>query len=54
MSLDFLNESLKLDEKYPPAYVVRRMMDEGILDDRVFYHIRNNTRAMTVGYRLKQ
>jgi hypothetical protein len=30
LSLDFLNYHLKLDEKYLPAYVVSRMVDEGI------------------------
>ncbi|HEU4823072.1 MAG TPA: hypothetical protein VFS97_06570 [Nitrososphaeraceae archaeon] len=55
MSLSYLNDRLKLDEKYPPAYVVSRMVDEGILDNGAFYYIdSNNKRAMTVGYKLKQ
>ncbi|HZA69239.1 MAG TPA: hypothetical protein VE548_06010 [Nitrososphaeraceae archaeon] len=49
MSLSFLDDQLKLDEYHPPAYMVGRMMDEGILDDGAFYHIRDNKRAMTVG-----
>jgi hypothetical protein len=53
MSLS-LNDFLKLDENLPPAYVVGRMMNEGILDNGAFYHIKsNNKRVMTVGYRLK-
>jgi hypothetical protein len=55
MSLSYLNDFLKLDENLPPAYVVGRMMNEGILDNGAFYHINsNNKRAMTVGYRLKR
>jgi hypothetical protein len=54
MSLSYLNDFLKLDENLPPAYVVGRMMNEGILDNGAFYHIKsNNKRVMTVGYRLK-
>jgi hypothetical protein len=53
MSLSCLNDFLKLDENLPPAYVVGRMMNEGILDNGVFYKINsNNRRVMTVGYRL--
>ncbi|MFZ0742743.1 MAG: hypothetical protein WAM54_14205 [Nitrososphaeraceae archaeon] len=54
LSLDFLNYHLKLDEKYLPAYVVSRMVDEGILDSGGFYHMRGNEPAMTASYRLKQ
>lgn len=54
MSLSCFNDFLKLDEYHPPAYVVGRMMYEGILDDGEIYHIRDNKRVMTVGYRLKQ
>jgi hypothetical protein len=54
VSLDFLNYHVKLDEKYPPAYVVRRMVNEGILDDGVFYHKIDNNLSATAGYRLKQ
>jgi hypothetical protein len=55
MSLSNLNDSLKLDENLPPAYVVGRMMDEGILDNGAFYDINsNNKRDTTIGYRLKQ
>ena len=55
MSLSYLNDFLKLDEKLPPAYVVGRMMNEGILDNGAFYSMNsNNKRIMTVGYRLKR
>jgi hypothetical protein len=55
MSLSYLNDFLNLDENLPPAYVVGRMMNEGILDNGAFYYINsNNRRAMTVGYRLKR
>jgi hypothetical protein len=55
MSLSYLNDFLKLDENLPPAYVVDRMMNEGILDNGAFYSINsNNKRVMTVGYRLKR
>jgi hypothetical protein len=54
VSLSFLDDFLKLDEYHPPAYVVGRMMDEGILDDGAVYQIKDNKRVMTVGYRLKQ
>jgi hypothetical protein len=55
MSLSYLNDFLDLDENLPPAYVVGRMMNEGILDNGVFYYINsNNRRVMTVGYRLKR
>jgi hypothetical protein len=55
MSLSYLNDFLKLDENLPPAYVVCRMMNEGILDNEAFYSINsNNKRVMTVGYRLKR
>jgi hypothetical protein len=54
LSLDFLNYHLKLDEKYLPAYVVSRMVDEGILDSGGFYHMRDNKPAMAVGYSLKK
>jgi hypothetical protein len=55
MSLSYLNDFLNLDEKLPPAYVVGRMMNEGILDNGAFYYIKsNNRRVMTVGYRLKR
>ena len=55
MSLSYLNDFLKLDESLPPAYVVGRMMNEGILDNGAFYSINsNNKRVMTVGYRLKR
>ncbi len=55
MSLSYLNDFLELDENLPPAYVVGRMMNEGILDNGVFYYINsNNRRVMTVGYRLKR
>ena len=55
MSLSYLNDFLKLDENLPPAYVVGRMMNEGILDNGAFYHMNsNNKRVMTVGYRLKR
>jgi hypothetical protein len=54
-SLSYLNDFLRLDESLPAAYVVGRMMNEGILDNGAFYHINsNNKRAMTVGYRLKR
>jgi hypothetical protein len=52
--LSYLNDVLKLDENLPPAYVISRMMNEGILDNGAFYHMNsNNKRAMTVEYRLK-
>jgi hypothetical protein len=54
MGLSYLVDSLKLDEYHPPAYVVSRMADEGILEHGAIYHIRDNKRVMTVGYRLKQ
>ncbi|HEU4822260.1 MAG TPA: hypothetical protein VFS97_02435 [Nitrososphaeraceae archaeon] len=55
VSLPCLNDSLKLDENLPPAYLVGRMMDEGILDNGAFYDINsNNKRNMTIGYRLKR
>jgi hypothetical protein len=55
MSLSYLNDFLDLDENLPPAYVVGRMMNEGILDNGAFYYINsNNRRVMTVGYRLKR
>ena len=55
MSISYLNDFLKLDENLPPAYVVGRMMNEGILDNGAFYSINsNNRRVMTVGYRLKR
>jgi hypothetical protein len=55
MSLSYLNDFLKLDENLPSAYVVGRMMNEGILDNGAFYHMNsNNKRVMTVGYRLKR
>ena len=55
MSLSYLNDFLKLDENLPPAYVLGRMIDEGILDSGAFYHLNsNNKRVMTVGYRLKR
>jgi hypothetical protein len=55
ISLSCLNVHLKLDEKYPPAYVIGRMEDEGILDNGAFYYIDSNNRPkMTIGYRLKQ
>jgi hypothetical protein len=55
MSLSYLNDFLKLDENLPPAYVVGRMINEGILDNGAFYHMNsNNKRVMTVGYRLKR
>jgi hypothetical protein len=55
MSLSHLNDRLKLDENLPPAYVIGRMMDEGILDNGAFYDINsNNKRMITIGYRLKQ
>jgi hypothetical protein len=55
MNLSYLNDLLKLDENLPPAYVVGRMMNEGILDNGAFYYINsNNKRAMTLGYRLKR
>jgi hypothetical protein len=55
MSLSYLNDLLKLDENLLPAYVLCRIMDEGILDNGAFYHINsNNKRVMTVGYRLKR
>jgi hypothetical protein len=53
LSLEFLNHHLKLDEKYPPAYVVSRMVNEGILEAAVFYNKINNTLSATGGYRLK-
>jgi hypothetical protein len=54
MSLSYLNDFLKSDENLPLAYVVGRMMNEGILDNEAFYHINSNKkRVMTVGYRLK-
>ena len=53
MSLSYLNDFLKLDENLLPAYVVGRMMNEGILDNGAFYHLNsNNKRVITVGYRL--
>jgi hypothetical protein len=54
MSLSYLNDCLKLDEKYPPAYVVGRMQDEGILDNGAFYDINDKKRVVSVGYRLKR
>jgi hypothetical protein len=54
VSLSFLVDSLKLDEYHPPAYVASRMVDEGILEHGAIYHIRDNRRVLTVGYRLKQ
>ncbi len=55
MSLSYLNDFLKLDENLSPAYVVGRMMNEGILDNGAFYYINSiNERVMTVGYRLKR
>jgi hypothetical protein len=55
MSLLHLNDRLKLDGNLPPAYVVGRVMDEGILDNGAFYDINsNNKRMITIGYRLKQ
>jgi hypothetical protein len=54
MSLSYF-DFLKLDENLPPAYVVSRMMNEGILDNGAFYHINSdNKRVMAVGYRLKR
>ena len=55
MSLSYLNDFLKLDENLLPAYVVGRMMNEGILDNGAFYYLNsNNKRVMTVGYRLNR
>jgi hypothetical protein len=55
MNLSYLNDFLKLDENLLPAYVVGRMMNEGILDNGAFYHMNgNNKRVMTIGYRLKR
>jgi hypothetical protein len=54
LSLDYLNYHLKLDEKYPPAYVARRTIDEGILEHGVFYNKINNQLSATAGYKLKQ
>ena len=55
MNLSYLNDFVKLDENLPPAYVVGRMMNEGILNNGAFYHVNsNNKRAMTVGYSLKR
>jgi hypothetical protein len=54
LSLEYLNYHLKLDEKYPPAYVARRMIDEGILEDAVFYNKKDNQLSATAGYKLKQ
>ena len=53
MSLSYLNDCLKLDAKYPPAYVVGRMENDGILGNGAFYYIDSNNRPkMTIGYRL--
>jgi hypothetical protein len=54
MSLSYLNHQLKLDENLPPAYVIGRMEDEGILENGAFYDVNdnNNKLVMTVGYRL--
>jgi hypothetical protein len=55
MNLSYLNDFVKLDENLPPANVVGRMMNEGILNNGAFYHVNsNNKRAMTVGYSLKR
>ena len=55
MSLSYLNDFLKLDKNLLPAYVVGRMMNEGILDNGAFYYLNsNNKRVMTVGYRLNR
>jgi hypothetical protein len=54
VSLSFLHDYLDLDENLLPAYVVGRMVDEGIVDKGAFYHMRDNKRVMTIGYRLKQ
>ena len=55
VSLEYLNYHLKLDEKYPPGYLVHRMVDEGILEMAGFYDkTDNNKLRMTVGYRLKK
>ena len=56
ISLSYLKLGrLKLDEKYPPAYIVGRMEDEGILDNGASHYIDSNNRPkMTTGYRLKQ
>ena len=56
MSLSYLNHQLKLDENLPPAYVIGRMEDEGILESGAFYDVNdnNNKLVMTVGYRLKR
>ncbi|MGA6923267.1 MAG: hypothetical protein WBY22_10105 [Nitrososphaeraceae archaeon] len=52
MSLSYLNYQLKLDENLPPAYVIGRMEDEGILENGAFYDVNdnNNKLVMTVGY----
>jgi hypothetical protein len=39
MSISYLIYPVKLDKYYPPAYVVGRMIDEGILDTGAFYDI---------------
>lgn len=44
MSLSYLHDFLKLDENLPPAYVVGRMMNEGILDNVAFYHINSDNK----------
>jgi hypothetical protein len=55
LSLSYLNYHLKLDEKYPRAYVVGRMVDEGILEMSGFYDKTDDSKLrMTVGYKLIQ
>jgi hypothetical protein len=55
MSLSYLNYHLKLDEYYPPAYVIGRKEKEGILKMGGFYDkTDNNKLVMTAGYRLKR
>ncbi|HEX7208008.1 MAG TPA: hypothetical protein VF233_07470 [Nitrososphaeraceae archaeon] len=44
MSLSYLNDFLKLDANLPPAYVVGRMINEGILDNGAFYHLNSNNK----------
>ena len=49
MNLSYLNDFLKLVENLPPACVVGRMMNEGILENGAFYHINNNNKRETAG-----
>jgi hypothetical protein len=42
LSLSCLNYHLKLDEYYPPGYVIGRKEDEGIIENGAFYDKTDN------------